>query len=228
MEAYKKFILVSLIHHGNTETKRTGNPMMTRNLKSACQRYVDFAQAFITKDTASLAKSATENAEAFTKDLNWGLVQQCMESLGDRQIRALTQTYLTLSLDTLAKGAGLADKAEAQRRLVGMVEAGTIVASINEKEGMVAFGESGEGYDDMQTLRGIDSNISKAIQWGALVRQMDDQIATSSEFVQRSMGLTEARGMGGAGGPGGAGGYDPEMGFGGGGFGGFGGFDGMG
>jgi COP9 signalosome complex subunit 3 len=219
VEAYKKFILVSLIHTGTYDTKRTGNPMMMRNLKSVCSRYVDFANAYATKDPVALTKCATDNAEYFTKDNNFGLINQCMEALGDRQIRALTQTYLTLNLETLASGANVPTKQEAQRRLVAMVDRGTIVASVNEKEGMVSFGESSEQYDDVRTLKAIDGDIGKAIMWGSHMRQMDDQIASSAEYLQRTSGMGERGGMGGGMG------FDPEMG--GGGMGGFG-FEGMG
>lgn len=183
--------------------------MMLRNLRSTAQRYVDFAAAFSTKDMGALTKCASENLEAFTKDGNWGLVQQCIESLADRQIRALTQTYLTLSLDTLASGANLPGAQEAARRVVNMVETGAIVAKVNEKEGMVSFGESSEAYNDTQTLRSINRDISKTIQWGSLIRNLDDQIASSMEFLQKTSGLGE----GGAGGAGGGRGFgmDAEM-----------------
>lgn len=209
VEAYKKFVLVSLIQRGSTDTKRSGNPMMMRNLKTACQRYVDFATAFATKDSTALNKAAADNHEAFVKDGNFGLVQQCIESLADRQIRALTQTYLTLNSETLAKGASVKSKDEALRRVVAMVDAGTIVATVNEKEGMVSFGELSEQFDDVRTLNHIDGQIRNAIHWGSLMRHMDDQIASSAEFLQKTSGLMEGRGAGG-GGAGGMG-FDPEM-----------------
>lgn len=212
VEAYKKWVLVSLILRGSVDAKRSGNAMMMRNLKQAAHRYGDFSTAFATKDPAALAKVAAEHAEHFTRDSNFGLVQQCIESLADRQIRALTQTYLTLNLETMAKGAGLTSKEEAQRRVVAMVEAGTIVASVNEKEGMVSFGENAEHFNDMRTMQAIDKDIRMAIQWGGLMRSLDDQIASSAEYLQKTSGLELGGGAGGgAGGPRGFGGFDEGM-----------------
>ncbi len=211
VEAYKKFVLVSLIQRGGIDTKRSGNPMMVRNLKATCQRYVEFSVAFATKDTDALAKAAQDGMEAFTRDGNWGLVQQCIESLADRQIRALTQTYMTLSLDTLARGANLPTKEEASRRLVAMVSAGTIVAKVNEKEGMVSFGESAEQYNDARTLSNLNAEIFKAVAWGSHMRALDDQIASSAEYLQRTSGLMGGGGEGGGRGGMGPGGFEAEM-----------------
>ena len=168
--------------------------------------------AFSTKDTDALAKAAQDGMEAFTRDGNWGLVQQCIEALADRQIRALTQTYMTLSLETLARGANLPTKEEASRRLVSMVGAETIVAKVNEKEGMVSFGEATDQYNDTRTLSSLNNDILKAVNWGALMRSMDDQIASSAEYLQKTSGLMSGEGGGRGGGfGGGMGGFDAEM-----------------
>lgn len=197
LEAYKKHMLVSLIHRGAFDPKRSAPALMMRNMKSMSGPYNEFATAFTTKDMPALQIIATENSELFMKDKNWGLVHQCMESLGDRQIRALTQTYLTLNLETLAKDANLSGTEEAQKRLLAMIEGGTIVASINEKDGMVSFGESSDQYDDTKTLTNIDGRVKHAIHLGNLLRQLDDNIASSAEFIQKTQLAAEGRGFGG-------------------------------
>jgi hypothetical protein len=123
---------------------------------------------------------------------------QCIESLAGRQIRALTQTYLTLNLEALAKDADLENKEQARTRLLNMIEQGSIVAFINEKDGMVSFGESAEKYDDAATLAALDAQVRESIHIGSLLRQLDDQIATSADFIQKStQQQNEGRGFGG-------------------------------
>lgn len=207
LEAYKKHILVSLIHRGQSDPKRSAASLMMRNMKAMSGAYVEFSNAYTTKDMVALQKIASDHHETFTKDKNWGLVNQCLESLGDRQIRGLTQTYLTMSLETLAKDANLASKNDAQKRLLSMVEAGTINAKINEKDGMVAFAESSEQYDDARTLATIDNSVRQSIHLGSLLRQLDDQIASSADFIQKTTMPQEGRGFGGGAGMGG----DAEM-----------------
>merc|ERR1712065_25508 len=77
-----------------------------------------------------------------------------------------------------------------------MVESGTIVAKINEKEGMVSFGEEDEQYNTQDTLRSIHRSLSNCIQLGGMLRNLDDQVASSSEFIQKTQ-LNEGRPFGG-------------------------------
>lgn len=218
LEAYKKHALVSLIHRGQCDPRRSPPALMMRQLKAMCAAYVDFANAFATKDTAVVQELATQHHETYVKDGNFGLVQQCIDALARQQIRGLTQTYLTLNLDTLAKDANLPSKDAARKKLLGMIEAGSIVATINEQTGMVSFGEANDEYDDMRTLAALDEQVRESIRMGSLLKQLDDQIATSADFIQKAR-QAENRGFG-AGGPGGIG----DEGFGMGGFDGGGGF----
>jgi COP9 signalosome complex subunit 3 len=147
--------------------------------------------------------------EVFARDNNWGLVMQCIESLAGRSIRSLTQTYLTLNLEALAKDAKLqGGKDEARLKLMRMVEQGSLVAQINERDGMVSFGESDQQYDDLRTLNSLDAQVRESINMGSLLRQLDDSIASSAEFIQKT--AMPAEGGRGFGGPGGAGGMGQE------------------
>ncbi len=202
LEAYKKHILVSLIHRGQSDPRRSAPGLMMRTLRTLAGPYVELSTAFATKDALAVQQIAAQHAETFTRDNNWGLVTQCTESLAGRSIRALTQTYLTLNLDVLAKDAKLAGgRDEARRKLMRMVEQGSLVAHINERDGMVSFGESDNQYDDLRTLTALDAQVRESITMGSLLRQLDDHIASSAEFIQKtSMPAEGGRGFGGAGG----------------------------
>jgi COP9 signalosome complex subunit 3 len=143
LESFKKHILISLIHRGQCDPRRSAPGLQMRSLRAMSAGYVELATAFGTKDAAAVLMVAQQYTEAFMRDNNWGLVSQCIESLAGRNIRGLTQTYITMSLDVLAKDAKMAGgRDEARKKLLRMVEQGSIVAQINEKDGMVAFGES--------------------------------------------------------------------------------------
>jgi COP9 signalosome complex subunit 3 len=169
LEAYKKHTLVSLIHRGQSDPRRSAPGILMRSLRALAAPYVELAtvrkaqdlclwlfslkkkkkkkQAFGTKDAAAVQLVAQQHTEVFMRDNNWGLVSQCLESLAGRNIRALTQTYMTMSLEALAKDAKMAGgREEARKKLIRMVEQGFIVAHINEKDGMVAFGETENQY----------------------------------------------------------------------------------
>jgi hypothetical protein len=53
-------------------------------------------------------------------------------------------------------------------------------------------------YDDLKTLSALDSQVREAINMGSLLRQLDDHIASSAEFIQKTaFGAEGGRGFGG-------------------------------
>ena len=53
---------------------------------------------------------------------------------------------------------------------------------------MVAFGEPVQSFGDRETLTSLDLQIRQSIRMGELIRTLDDQIATSAEFIQKTAG----------------------------------------
>lgn len=52
-------------------------------------------------------------------------------------------------------------------------------------------------YDDLKTLSALDTQVREAINMGSLLRQLDDHIASSAEFIQKTAFGTEGgRGFG--------------------------------
>ncbi|KAJ1427536.1 Winged helix-like DNA-binding domain superfamily [Sesbania bispinosa] len=134
VEAYKKYILVYLIHHGqwqsSTSLPKYASSSAQRNLKNLCQ------------------------------DNNLGLVKQVVSSMYKRNIQRLTQTYLTLSLQDIASTVQLNSSKEAEMHVLQMViQDGEIYATINQRDGMVRFLEDPEQYKTCEMIEHIDSSI---------------------------------------------------------------------
>jgi hypothetical protein len=72
VECYKKYILVSLLHHGVVKpAPKYTSSIVQRNLKGLCPQYQDFATAYGSNNTDELHKVATQHAEVFTKVCCW-------------------------------------------------------------------------------------------------------------------------------------------------------------
>lgn len=196
IEAYKKLILVSLLLHGRAPSlpRYTSNALQ-RHLKTAFPQYQEFANAYSTYSTDDLHKVAETYAEVFQKDKNFGLVKQCIQSLYRRNIQRLTQTYITLSLQDIATAVKLNTTKEVEKYLLNMIEAGEIYAVINQKDGMVSFSDDPEKYNSSKTLGRLDNDVQKVFQLTKRVRTMDETIATSISYIQRT--LMERGGRGG-------------------------------
>jgi COP9 signalosome complex subunit 3 len=75
----------------------------------------------------------------FQRDMHWGLVKETFKALLRSNMKNLTRTFLTLSLEDVATKANLKDSQEAERLLRSMVYRGEISAVIDQRAQMVSF-----------------------------------------------------------------------------------------
>jgi len=201
-EAYKKYVLVSLIHRGElAQLPRYTNQQIVRLFKQIAAPYEDFATSFSTRSVIDLHKVGENNAEIFMKDGNMGLIKQAIQSLTRQNIKRLTKTYITLSNANIAEQVNLSNGNETERRVFKMIQDGQVYATINQKDGMVEFHESPDQYNDNKTLEQLDSQMHQAIQLTRHVNGIDEQIGLDQKYIQKI--LQAERGQA-AGGPAGA------------------------
>eukprot|EP01102_Stenamoeba_stenopodia_P021489 TRINITY_DN866_c0_g1_i1.p1 TRINITY_DN866_c0_g1~~TRINITY_DN866_c0_g1_i1.p1 ORF type:complete len:430 (+),score=72.25 TRINITY_DN866_c0_g1_i1:139-1428(+) len=187
IESYKKFVLVSLLVHGQVESlPKTTSILVQRNIKSGLPAYSDFANAFSTYNPEETHKVAASHAEAFQKDRNFGIVKQCIKSLYRRNILRHTQTYLTLSLSDIATSVKLESPKEAEKSVLHMIEEGNIFASINQRDGMVSFHEDSEQYNTNEMLNLLDKHIAKSVELAHKIKSLDESVSLSANYIQRT------------------------------------------
>jgi len=200
IECYKKYVLVSLITHGQLQSiPKYTSSVVQRNLKATCPQYTEFVNAYSTNSTDEVHKVAAQHAEAFTKDNNFGLLKQCIKALYRKNIKRHTQTYLTLSLSDIADTVKLKSPKDAEREVLRMVEDAQIFATINQKDGMVSFGDNPEQYNGTKMMAKLDTQIREAIDLACKLKVQDQAIAASSEYIQKTMNERGGRWGGGGG-----------------------------
>lgn len=187
VECYKKYVLVSLLHTGQVaQLPKYTSSIVQRHLKGACPQYQEFANAYGTNSTDEVHKVAAEHHDSFNKDNNFGLVKQCIQALYRSNIKRHTRTYLTLSLDQIATSVKLSGPKEAEKYVLKMIENGEIYATINQKDGMVSFNDDPEEYNDTKMLNNLDAQIKRSIQLALRVRAVDQEIASSTQYLQKT------------------------------------------
>ncbi|KAL5186956.1 COP9 signalosome complex subunit 3 [Glycine soja] len=189
VEAYKKYILVSLIRHGqfSTSLPKYSSSTAQRNLKNFCQPYVELANSYGTGKIAELEAYVKANAEKFESDNNLGLVKQVVSSMYKRNIQRLTQTYLTLSLQDIANTVQLNSPKEAEMHVLQMViQDGEIYATINQKDGMVRFLEDPEQYKTCEMIEHIDSSIQRIMALSRKLTATDEQISCDQLYLSKA------------------------------------------
>jgi COP9 signalosome complex subunit 3 len=122
LEAYKKYVLISLTVHGKVLQLPKYTPqVVSRFIRPMSQQYLDLAVAYSTNNPEELKQVIAKHSEAFTRDNNVGLVNQVLQSLHKKNIQRLTKTFLTLSLTDVATRVSLANADEAESRIITMV-----------------------------------------------------------------------------------------------------------
>ncbi|CAJ1947596.1 unnamed protein product [Sphenostylis stenocarpa] len=188
VEAYKKYILVSLIRNGqfSISLPKYSSSAAQRNLKNFCLPYVELANSYSTGKVAELEAYVKTNAEKFESDNNLGLVKQVVSSMYKRNIQRLTQTYLTLSLQDIASTVQLNSPKEAEMHVLQMIQDGEIYATINQKDGMVRFLEDPEQYKTCEMIEHIDSSIQRIMALSRKLTAMDEQISCDQLYLSKA------------------------------------------
>ncbi|KAM3761224.1 hypothetical protein ACB098_01G252000 [Castanea mollissima] len=188
VEAYKKYILVSLIHNGqfSTNLPKYTSSAAQRNLKNYCQSYIELANSYSTGKIAELEQYVQTNGEKFESDSNLGLVKQVVSSMYKRNIQRLTQTYLTLSLQDIANTVQLNSPKEAEMHVLQMIQDGEIFATINQKDGMVRFLEDPEQYKSCEMIERIDSSIQRIMSLSRKLTTMEEQMSCDPQYLAKA------------------------------------------
>jgi len=194
LESYKKYQLVGLLVHGDKPREvvalpKFTSPLVTKFLKPLCGAYNDLVTAYHSNNPEELRTVATKYQELLTNDNNWGLVQQCVKSQTRTNIKRLTKTFVTLSLQDVASRVSLESPAEAERAIVEMISAGTIHATISQQDGMVKFATNPENYSSPAMLRILEENVDTAILLDKKVHGLEEELMVSAAYIKKVSGV---------------------------------------
>ncbi|EFA11362.1 COP9 signalosome complex subunit 3 isoform X2 [Tribolium castaneum] len=192
LEAYKKYIIVSLLLHGKIQpVPKYASQVVTRFIKPLSQPYNDLANSFTSNNTADLNAVLNKHREAFTRDHNLGLVKQVSSVLYKKNIQRLTKTFLTLSLSDVASRVGLPGPSDAERYILHMIEDQQIYATINQKDGMVVFRDEPEKYGGPDVLKSLEAQLAICMELDKQILAMDEDIQVNPVYVKKSSGVQD-------------------------------------
>ncbi|KAI8808043.1 hypothetical protein BJ742DRAFT_709843 [Cladochytrium replicatum] len=214
VEAYRKYVLVSLILLGSFEPppKYTSAAVIRACTSSLTGAYTDFAQSTKSGSVSRIQQSFVKHHDAFAKHRNLGLAKQCVQSFNRRHVQQLTQTYITLSVADIAKGIRNTDSAfeppslqrgqqmetdttlepdtikEVERLVLRMVEENQVYATISHRDGgMVSFHDLPDEFNTDETATTMDEQIRKSIAISERVSRLSKEIGLSKDYVSKTM-----------------------------------------
>lgn len=126
IEAYKKFIILSLLLHSEIIALPANlvNLRLMEELKKVTTAYVALARGFtahVETGVKTLVQTIQSNFQRYERDKNVGIIKRLVDALNKRNIKRLTNTYLRLSLSDIATRANLESPARAEEFVREMV-----------------------------------------------------------------------------------------------------------
>lgn len=189
IESYKKYILVSLLANRKIKlNSKFSSSAIQRQLRASCLPYVQFSEAFHKPELPILNDS---NVEIFKQDRNYGLIKQCIVKHLHNNIERHTQTYVTLALKDIAESlklpsaVGVPEK-EAEIIILRMIEEGQIVATIDQKEGMISFHED-DSYNLAEIMARLDMDIHNAIELAQKLKEQHEYIRCHPQYIRERL-----------------------------------------
>ncbi|XP_017875016.1 COP9 signalosome complex subunit 3-like [Ceratina calcarata] len=192
LEAYKKYILVSLILHGKVlNLPRYTSQVVNRYIKPLGQQYQELANAYQMNSCEEVQNIITKYQQLFTRDHNMGLVKQVLSYLYKKNIQRLTKTFLTLSLSDVASRVQLSGPADAEKYILNMIEDGEIFATINQKDGMVVFHDDPEKYNSPEMLAKLEKEMAACMELDKRVLEMEEEVVLTPQYVRKACGQND-------------------------------------
>eukprot|EP00891_Asterochloris_glomerata_P000013 jgi/Astpho2/13/e_gw1.00001.28.1_t len=188
LEAYKKWILVSLINSGSQGVLPKFVPsQLPRAGKQEAKEYLEFAKQYTSSSAGELQALADKARDKLQEagDNNWGLIKLCLDAKAKRSIQRLTQTFLTLSLADMAHQAGVAGPGQAEEVILRMIDAGEIHAQIDEAAGMVRFLEDVEQRSDVQVQKRLEQCLHQSMQLDQRLQVVNREVSADPEYLRK-------------------------------------------
>ncbi|KAF3936719.1 hypothetical protein ABW19_dt0201161 [Dactylella cylindrospora] len=161
--------------------------------------YEAFATAYATGDPDLLRREAKLVKPQFEKDGNQGLAEQCLENFRRLGIKALTHTYSTLSVETIASRdldvqgsrSVATSPDDLERYILDMIDRNEINASLSHlppSSGSQSSTSCMVSFHDLPALetnilKDLEVQISRTVQITTQARQLDRKLGLSKEWI---------------------------------------------
>jgi hypothetical protein len=161
--------------------------------------YDNIATAFAQSDRAVLEAALVADETVLAQDGNTGLALRAVDALTRHRLKRLAATFISLSLEDIARRAGLPDAAAAERAVLRLVRAGDITARINTTTGFVHFEEgsaasssalgaassssSGESLLNAESAQLLEQCMRQTVELSQKLHAMQRAAVTSHKYL---------------------------------------------
>lgn len=203
LDAYKKYILVELIHRAKLpEFPRTTHNNVRRALEILSVPYLDLADVFL-QDSTNVNQVVEKYRADFARDGNTGLLNSALASIPSHKILKISQVYSSLRLSQIGSKLSISES-EVKGTLASMVADNRISATI-DSEGWVAFPiatipaekqleELYEAYKKVANLNSRMTQLQKSLELDPDYVTRQTRSGGGSESTSQSTGKGKGKG----------------------------------
>lgn len=194
-DAYKKWLLVSLLVNGRTpEMPTNAGSNAKKAYETVGAAYAAIASHFDAMAAVALKKEVEDHAQEWRADLNLGLVRQVLAAHQKWQIMDLRKVYSKVALSDIRlttfsaeTGAVLPSDEEVDSLIQGMIESGMLKGVIEKPEGKPAYLKylsEAEELSETEYKKEIASAMLRMKELEGIYRTTNARLSTNPYWVK--------------------------------------------
>lgn len=194
-DAYKKWVLVSLLVNGRTpQIPVNAGSNAKKAYETVGKPYTAIASHFDAMAAVALKKEVEEHAQEWRSDLNTGLVNQVLAAHQKWQIMDLRKVYSKVSLSDIRQvtcsaetGAALPSDDEVERLIQGMIESGMlkgIIEKPDDKPAHLKYLSEAEELSEAEYKHEIAAAVQRMKELETIYRTTNTRLSTNPYWVK--------------------------------------------
>ncbi|KAI0445334.1 hypothetical protein F4803DRAFT_508320 [Xylaria telfairii] len=195
VEAFKKWILVSLLSEGkHSTTPPHANAFTIKSLEVLGGPYISLATAFATDNVQQLKLEADHNTHVWRDDGNTGLVQEVMAAYQKWRVLSLEEIYTEISIAEIRQqtksaetGKTLSSDEEVEMLIRNMITAGMLEGTLkkaNDGTPFLCFYPPTTFLSEEKFSEEAELAKGKLKELQAIFRATKQRISTSKEYIK--------------------------------------------
>eukprot|EP00178_Gracilaria_changii_P019284 TRINITY_DN55_c0_g1_i1.p2 TRINITY_DN55_c0_g1~~TRINITY_DN55_c0_g1_i1.p2 ORF type:complete len:512 (+),score=161.94 TRINITY_DN55_c0_g1_i1:10499-12034(+) len=196
LSTFKYYMLLHLLVTGKAPQPFKFSSYQLSRLRNLSSEYADLAAAYERMDRAQTQRVFEANRHTFEKHGNLGVVKQLMSTLTDALIERLTNSFVTMKMEHVARRLGLADQQQLQHVIVRMIEQRKIYARIDDRKRVVRLEEEEEERAKLahaMFTRVCGELMQQSVQVLQRVHEFREKLQSDPDYVSKTMGARSHR-----------------------------------
>lgn len=187
VKTYKLYILLHLFVVGTMAPALKIMSYQPGSMRKAVSEYDELAVAYESLDMGQMQQVIESNRGVFEKQGNLGIVKQLAESLFQKQICRLSNSYVTMTLRDIAGRVGLNDEDSTHQLLLEMVYAKRVNVHIDAREKVVRLVDT-DLFDEDQLCNQVSSlGMSHCLDIMTRIQRFREVMDCDPDYVKRDM-----------------------------------------